>query len=77
MYTDFVSDRNTALVYYNEQEGVSDVAVSDVMQSSIGSYPCYWYSQQYSDAAGFCVSGVSGLCGFGRRCWFYRNLVSL
>lgn len=53
VYTDFVSDRNTALVYYNEQEGVSDVAVSDVMQSSIGAYPCYWYSQQYSDAQGF------------------------
>ena len=23
------------------------------MQSSIGAYPCYWYSQQYSDAQGF------------------------
>lgn len=51
VYTDCVSNRNTALSYFNTQENLKDIGVSDVKQSFVGGYPCYWYSQEYSETS--------------------------
>lgn len=49
VYTDWCTNRDAALTYYNSLEGLTELSVSDVIQSSIGDYPCYWYAQQYTD----------------------------
>lgn len=49
---DYVTEEQQAAnSYYASASDISDVFIGDVQSTTFGSYPVYWYSEQYTDMA--------------------------